>query len=133
MHFIIASDTESYLVQHIASYLIKYNHTVDILPCGPWGKIAKEASLRIVQQKADQAIVLCYTGTGVCIAANKVHGIRAALCIDAQTSAGAKKWNNANVLALSLRLLSPFLINEILESWLNNVYDGTEDESLKFC
>ena len=72
----------------------------------------------------------CWTGTGASIAANKVRGIRAALCTDAQTAAGARKWNDANVLALSLRLLSEPLATEIVDAWLDTDYDGTEDESL---
>jgi ribose 5-phosphate isomerase B len=61
--------------------------------------------------------VACWTGTGASIAANKVAGIRAALCGDAQTAAGARKWNDANVLALSLRLTSQPALNEILDAW----------------
>jgi ribose 5-phosphate isomerase B len=66
----------------------------------------------------------------VSIAANKVNGVRAALCVDAQTAAGARKYNDANVLALSLRLLSDTTCDEILDAWLQNSYDGSEGESL---
>ena len=59
----------------------------------------------------------CWTGTGASIAANKVRGIRAALCGDAATAAGARKWNDANVLALSLRTTSPAVLEEILDAW----------------
>jgi ribose 5-phosphate isomerase B len=68
--------------------------------------------------RADQAIVCCWTGTGASIAANKVPGIRAALCADAETAAGARRWNDANVLALSLRTTSEALLGEILDAWL---------------
>jgi ribose 5-phosphate isomerase B len=62
-------------------------------------------------------VVACWTGTGACIAANKVGGIRAALCADAQTADGARRWNDANVLALSLRLTSHAQLEEILDAW----------------
>jgi ribose 5-phosphate isomerase B len=130
MRFIIASDTDSVLIEYMSQYLSKLNHNVLVIPSGPWAKIAQDASLHIIKKEADEAIVACYTGTGVCMAANKIKGIRAALCVDAQTAEGAKKWNNANVLALSLRLLSPYLVDEILSSWLNTSYANTEDESL---
>jgi ribose 5-phosphate isomerase B len=64
------------------------------------------------------------------MAANKVPGVRAALCVDAATAAGARKWNDANVLALSLRLLTDALASEIVEAWLGTVYAGTEGDSL---
>lgn len=59
----------------------------------------------------------CWTGTGASIAANKVPGVRAALCTDAYTADGARRWNDANVLALSLRLTSEPLLREILDAW----------------
>ena len=68
--------------------------------------------------RADRGVVCCWTGTGVSIAANKVPGIRAALCIDAETARGARRWNDANVLALSLRLTSEQIAAEILDAFL---------------
>ena len=78
--------------------------------------------------QADQAVVCCWTGTGASIAANKVPGIRAALCSDAETAAGARRWNNANVLALSLRLTSPALRTEILDAWFANPPSEADDD-----
>ncbi len=69
--------------------------------------------------RAGTGIVCCWTGTGVSIAANKVPGVRAALCADAATAAGARKWNDANVLALSLRATAPAVGLEILEAFLS--------------
>ena len=80
---------------------------------------------------AELGIVCCYTGTGVCMAANKVRGVRAALCVDAETARGARTWNDANVLALSLRLTTPALAREILGAWLSAAYAGTEAASLE--
>jgi ribose 5-phosphate isomerase B len=76
---------------------------------------------------ADQGIVFCWTGTGVSMAANKVHGARAALCTDAGQAKGARRWNDANVLAMSLRLTSGPLADEILEAWFSTTeLDPTE-------
>ena len=81
---------------------------------------------------ADEGILFCWTGTGVTIAANKVAGIRAALCTDAETARGARLWNDANILSLSLRLTSQPLAKEILDSWFHHVYQSNEvdDRSL---
>jgi len=82
-----------------------------------WAWASAAAARDVAQGRADQAIVCCWTGTGASIAANKVGGIRAALCADAATAAGARRWNDANVLALSLRATSHAELAEILEAW----------------
>jgi ribose 5-phosphate isomerase B len=82
-----------------------------------WAWCSEAAARDVVEGRADQAVVCCWTGTGASIAANKVPGIRAALCADAETARGARKWNDANVLALSLRATSPALLEEILDGW----------------
>ena len=86
-------------------------------PRAVWSACARAAALEVAEGRADQAIVACWTGTGASIAANKVAGIRAALCTDAATATGARRWNDANVLALSLRLTSAPVLVEILEAW----------------
>jgi ribose 5-phosphate isomerase B len=82
-----------------------------------WAWASEAAARDVVQGRADQAIVACWTGTGCSIAANKVPGIRAALAFDAETAEGARRWNDANVLALSLRATSEAVLNEILDAW----------------
>jgi ribose 5-phosphate isomerase B len=82
-----------------------------------WAWASEAAARDVADGRADQAIVACWTGTGASIAANKVSGIRAALCADAQTADGARRWNDANVLALSLRLTSQAELGEILDAW----------------
>jgi ribose 5-phosphate isomerase B len=82
-----------------------------------WAWASEQAARAVTEGEADQGIVCCWTGTGASIAANKVPGIRAALCADAETARGARRWNNANVLALSLRLTSAPLLTEILDGW----------------
>ena len=82
-----------------------------------WAWASEAAARDVAEGRADQAVVCCWTGTGASIAANKVGGIRAALCADAETARGARRWNDANVLALSLRSTSPALLEEILDGW----------------
>jgi ribose 5-phosphate isomerase B len=82
-----------------------------------WAWAAETAARDVVEGRAEQAVVACWTGTGASIAANKVPGIRAALCADAQTADGARRWNDANVLVLSLRATSYAELGEILEAW----------------
>jgi ribose 5-phosphate isomerase B len=90
-----------------------------------WAWASEAAARDVADGRADQAIVACWTGTGASIAANKVAGIRAALCADAATAEGARRWNDANVLALSLRLTSPAELEEILDAWFAG---GSSDE-----
>ena len=82
-----------------------------------WAWASEAAARDVADGRAEQAVVCCWTGTGASIAANKVAGIRAALCGDAETASGARKWNDANVLALSLRTTSEAQLAEILDAW----------------
>ncbi|MEU9386104.1 RpiB/LacA/LacB family sugar-phosphate isomerase [Streptomyces sp. NPDC048279] len=82
-----------------------------------WAVCSETAARDVAAGAADQAVVCCWTGTGASIAANKVAGVRAALCADAYTADGARRWNDANVLALSLRLISQPVLKEILDAW----------------
>ena len=82
-----------------------------------WAWASERAARDVAERRADQAVVCCWTGTGASIAANKVDGARAALCADAETARGARRWNDANVLALSLRTTSEALLEEILDAW----------------
>jgi ribose 5-phosphate isomerase B len=82
-----------------------------------WAWASEAAAREVAEGRAEQAVVACWTGTGASMAANKVPGIRAALCADAGTAEGARRWNDANVLALSLRLTSHAELEEILDAW----------------
>jgi ribose 5-phosphate isomerase B len=82
-----------------------------------WAVCSQAAARDVAEGRSDQAVVCCWTGTGASIAANKVPGVRAALCTDAYTADGARRWNDANVLALGLRLTSGPLLTEILDAW----------------
>jgi ribose 5-phosphate isomerase B len=93
-----------------------------------WAWASEAAARDVAEGRAEQAIVCCWTGTGASIAANKVDGVRAALCGDAATADGARRWNDANVLALSLRTTSPALLEEILDAWLAGEPSRDEDD-----
>lgn len=85
----------------------------------PWPLVGYEVGTLVARGEADWGIAICYTGTGVAIAANKVRGVRAALCTDAETARGARLWNDANVLVLSGRLATEYTAREILDAWLS--------------
>ena len=93
-----------------------------------WAWASEAAARDVAGGRADQAIVCCWTGTGASIAANKVGGIRAALCADAATAEGARRWNDANVLALSLRTTSPAVLGEILDAWFAGAPSTDDDD-----
>ena len=93
-----------------------------------WAWASEAAARDVAQGAADQAVVACWTGTGASIAANKVPGVRAALCGDAQTAEGARRWNDANVLALSLRLTSRAALEEILDAWFAAAPSAEHDD-----
>jgi ribose 5-phosphate isomerase B len=130
MKFLIAADESRPVVDHVAAHLRERGHEARVLPVKPWGEASTEVARAVADGSADHGIVCCWTGTGASIAANKVRGVRAALCVDAETAAGARKWNDANVLALSLRLLSDPVADEIVDAWLATSYAGSEDASL---
>jgi ribose 5-phosphate isomerase B len=93
-----------------------------------WAWASEAAARDVAAGAADQAIVCCWTGTGASIAANKVPGVRAALCGDAETARGARRWNDANVLALSLRTTSAPLLEEILDAWFSGEPSADDDD-----
>jgi ribose 5-phosphate isomerase B len=93
-----------------------------------WAWCSEAAARDVADGRAEQAVVCCWTGTGASMAANKVAGIRAALCADAQTAAGARRWNDANVLALSLRTTSEAQLGEILDAWFDQDASDEPDD-----
>src|SRR5262249_49783563 len=93
-----------------------------------WAWASESAARDVAEGRAQQAIVCCWTGTGASIAANKVDSIRAALCLDAASAAGARRWNDANVLALSLRATSEPQLSEILDAWFGAAPSDDEED-----
>ena len=96
-----------------------------------WTEVAHKVAERVKDGACEQGILFCWTGTGVTIAANKVPGIRAALCTDAQTAEGARKWNDANILTMSLRATSLMVAKEILDAWFNASVEDEEKVNIE--
>ena len=123
MKIAVAADERTGVAETLAQALRERGHEVTThgaLNQGErpdWAWASEAAARDVVEGRADQAVVCCWTGTGASIAANKVPGIRAALCGDAETASGARRWNDANVLALSLRATSEAVLAEILDAW----------------
>ena len=123
MRIAVAADEITGVAQAVVDELRRRGH--EPLPHGAladaerddWAWASEAAARDVAEGRAEQGIVCCWTGTGASIAANKVEGIRAALCGDAATASGARKWNDANVLALSLRTTSEAELEEILDGW----------------
>lgn len=130
MRISVASDSLDGVASQVVDELRRRGHTLTLYGAlaendrADWAWCCSAAARDVSAGRADQAVVCCWTGTGASIAANKVPGIRAALCVDAATAAGARTWNDANVLALSLRLTSPQVLLEILDAW----FSGTPSE-----
>jgi ribose 5-phosphate isomerase B len=91
-----------------------------------WAQVGREVGEAVARGEAETGVLFCWTGTGASIAANKVPGVRAALCADAQTAAGARKWNDANVLVMSLRRTSAEVAREMLDAWFATAPDPDE-------
>lgn len=98
----------------------------------PWPDVAFSVAVDVAEGRADFGILVCYTGTGVSIAANKVKGVRAALCFDAESARGARLWNDANILVLSGRLTTQYVGREVLSAWLSvKEPDRSEIENIR--
>lgn len=127
MRLAVGSDEKTHLTDVVIRRLKEAGHSLDLY--GPlaenehdWPQVAQLVAESVAGGSAEEGILFCWTGTGVSIVANKVPGIRAALCDDAGTARGARLWNNANVLCLSLRRVSEVLADEILEEWFGTKY-----------
>ncbi len=127
MKIAVAADERTGVAEFVVEELRRRGH--EPLPHGAlaegerddWAWASEAAARDVAEGRAEQAVVCCWTGTGASIAANKVDGVRAALCPDAQTADGARKWNDANALALSLRATSEAELTEILDAWFGGV------------
>jgi len=133
MRIAVSTDERTHLVDTVLEELEKRGHEVTYFGPGrddeddvDWPDATYAAASSVARGESDEGIVLCWTGTGATIAANKVRGIRAALCHDAETARGARIWNHANVLALSLRATPEPILKEILDRWFETPF--SEDE-----
>ncbi|GAA4571940.1 RpiB/LacA/LacB family sugar-phosphate isomerase [Planotetraspora kaengkrachanensis] len=135
MRLSLASDSLDGVATRLVAEVQRRGHSVTLYgalaPGGraDWAWCCSAAAKDVASGRSDLAIVCCWTGTGASIAANKVDGVRAALCVDAATADGARRWNDANVLALSLRLTSDRLLQEILDAWFAGA-PSTDDEDV---
>lgn len=131
MRVVLGSDEKTALTDAVEADLRRRGH--DVILVGPpgggddeWAAVGRRVGETVATGGADTGVLFCWTGTGASIAANKVRGVRAALCTDAATSSGARRWNDANVLVMSLRLASPELAREMLDAWFGTAADPAE-------
>jgi ribose 5-phosphate isomerase B len=135
MKISVGADETSPVVDQVVKNLKDQGHEVEFYgPSGkgmvPWPEVARSVADDVSRRHSQEGVLFCWTGTGVSIAANKVRGIRAALCVDAETARGARLWNDANILCISLRLTSTAVALEILHAWLNTQYaPNPEDDA----
>jgi ribose 5-phosphate isomerase B len=135
MKIAVAADERVGVAEAVVEELRKRGH--EPIPHGAladgerddWAWASEAAARDVAEGRAEQAVVCCWTGTGASIAANKVDGVRAALCVDAQTAAGSRKWNDANALAISLRATSEAELGEILDAWFGGEPSEQRDDT----
>jgi ribose 5-phosphate isomerase B len=133
MRLAVGSDEMTHLTQAVIEDLRQRGHDLALYgplsgPAETWPQVARRVAESVAYGEAEEGILFCWTGTGVSLAANKVPGIRAALCADAATASGARRWNNANVLCLSLRSTSEAIAKDILEAWFTTAYTPNSDD-----
>ncbi len=133
MKLSVGSDMDMHVARVVFDKLRERGHEVVVY--GPvvdqrmlWPEVARRVAEDVAAGRADEGILFCWTGTGVSMAANKVSGIRAALCDDAETARGARLWNKANVLCMSLRRTSEVIAEEILDKWFETEYQPNEED-----
>lgn len=134
MKISIGADERLHVVEVVLDYLKEKGHQVTWYgpeegQTQPWPDVAKSVALDVQSGTAFEGILFCWTGTGVSMAANKVKGIRAALCDDAETARGARLWNNANILCMSMRRVSEVVAKEILDTWFSTSYEPNETDN----
>ena len=134
MRVALGADEDLHLVSELSRALEDRGHVVARYGAAagkkePWADTAVAVAESVARGEHDTGVVCCWTGTGVSIAANKVPGVRAALCADAPTAAGARRWNDANVLALSLRATSAAELEEILDAWFEAAPSSDDDDA----
>ncbi len=127
MRIAFGTDERTGVTDHIKAALAERGHEVVVVGEGdPWPDVGRGVGEAVAAGGADRGVVCCWTGTGVSMAANKVPGVRAALCTDGETAVGARRWNDANVLALGLRLTSPAVADEMLDAFLATPSEADE-------
>jgi ribose 5-phosphate isomerase B len=128
MRIAFGTDERTAVTDAVERWLAEHGHEV-VVPVergGPWPDVGTAVARTVAGGDADLGVVCCWTGTGVSIAANKVEGVRAALCTDRGTAEGARRWNDANVLAFGLRLTTEAVAAELLDAFLTTGVDDDE-------
>ena len=131
MRIAFGTDEVSAVTTAVERHVVEAGH--ELLDAGhgtAWPDVGRGVGVAVADGRADRGIAWCWTGTGVSIAANKVAGVRAALCTDAETARGARRWNDANVLALGLRLTSEAAAIEIVDAFLTTDTDDSEADNI---
>jgi ribose 5-phosphate isomerase B len=135
MKVVLGSDEKTTVTDAVGSDLEQRGH--DVVLVGPpggesieWAEVGQRVGELVAKGEADTGVLFCWTGTGASIAANKVSGVRAALCTDAATAAGARKWNDANVLVMGLRLTTPDVAGELLDAWFSTEPHPSEADNI---
>jgi ribose 5-phosphate isomerase B len=136
MKIAFGSDERTHVTDAVVDALRRRGHEVMLAgpPAGEalqWPDVAERVGRSVASGEADQGVLFCWTGTGVSMAANKVPGVRAALCGDAETARGARRWNDANVLCLSLRTTTETVATEVLDAWFAAAPDPSEAENIE--
>ena len=132
MRIAFGTDEATPLTAAVQATIADRGHEVVLVGEGsPWPEVGRGVGEAVRRGEAERGVVCCWTGTGVSMAANKVPGVRAALCTDAETARGARRWNDANVLALGLRLTTPELAAEMLDAFLETDADPGEAEAIR--
>ncbi|MGH9211293.1 MAG: RpiB/LacA/LacB family sugar-phosphate isomerase [Acidimicrobiales bacterium] len=127
MRIAFGTDESTELTRHVKDWLAEQGHELVVVGEDiAWPDVGRGVGEAVAEGRADRGVVCCWTGTGVSIAANKVAGVRAALCTDQATAEGARKWNDANVLAFGLRLTSPTVADEMLAAFIATQPDDSE-------
>lgn len=136
MKIAVGSDMKTHLTDVVIEDLKERGFEVDcygalVAENAQWPRVAVEVAEQVANGNYPQAVLFCWTGTGISMAANKVPGIRCALCWDAETARGARKWNDANILAISIRATSEWVALEILDAWFQS--SPSKDDEDQAC
>jgi ribose 5-phosphate isomerase B len=127
MRIAYGTDDPTEATQALRARLEEEGHEVIVVAEGAdWPDVGRAVGEAVAGGTADLGVVWCWTGTGVVMAATKVAGVRAALCTDAETARGARRWNDANVVGLSLRLTTAAVAEEIVDAFLGTAVDASE-------
>jgi ribose 5-phosphate isomerase B len=119
MKVVVGADDEGAVADAVVAELEARGHDVSVLDREQWPDVAWKVAETVASGGADQGMLFCWTGTGTSMAANKVPGVRAALAWDPWIAEGARRWNDANVLVMSLKRTEPQTAKEILDAWLS--------------